>query len=352
MSYRLFYIFVLFIIPEFAIGQIGGKYTYEFLNLTNSARIAALGGKIVSIPDNDLNLPFHNPGLLSPEMDQNLVLNYVNYFADINFGYVSYSRTYNKIGSFAAGIHYINYGRFTAADQIGNITGSFTASEYAFNLIYSRPLPFDSLFNIGINLKPVISNFEKYTSFGLATDIGINYTGRQGLFSAGLVLKNIGFQIKPYYSGNSEPLPFEIQLGLSHKLKHAPFRFMVTAHHLETFKLAPEEISDPNQQDPVNTSDKPRGKFEQFGDNLIRHLVFGLELNPVKPVFIRLGYNPQRRKELQLSSRTGMVGFSWGFGIRISKFHLSYGRATYHLAGASNHFSLTLNLNEFNKKIP
>ncbi|MDX2442255.1 MAG: hypothetical protein QNK30_00520 [Bacteroidales bacterium] len=41
-------------------GQIGGRSTYAFLNLTNSARVAALGGKIVSLPDNDLDLPFHN----------------------------------------------------------------------------------------------------------------------------------------------------------------------------------------------------------------------------------------------------------------------------------------------------
>ena len=45
-----------------------------------------------------------------------------------------------------------------------------------------------------------------------------------------------------------------------------------------------------------------------------------------------------------------MVGFSWGFGIKISKFHFSYGRATYHLAGGSNHFSLSTNLSDFYHK--
>ena len=42
-------------------------------------------------------------------------------------------------------------------------------------------------------------------------------------------------------------------------------------------------------------------------------------------------------------------GFSWGFGIRISKFHLNYGRASYHLAGASNHFSITTDLSSFSR---
>lgn len=330
-------------------GQIGGRSTYAFLNLTNSARVAALGGKIVSLPDNDLDLTFHNPGLLNSKMDNNLVLNYVNYFSDINFGYVSYSRTYDKVGSFAAGIHYINYGKFTAADPTGTITGNFNASEYSFNLIYSRILPFaDSTFRAGINLKPIISNFENYTSFGLATDIGINYISKQGYFSAGLVFKNIGFQIKPYYKGHSEPLPFEIQLGVSQKLKHAPFRFIVVAQHLETFKMvSDEEIN--NGTDNSYNSNESENSFKDFGDNLLRHFIFGVEINPIKPIILRLGYNYQRNRELQLSSKPGMVGFTWGFGVYLSKFQISYGHARYHLAGASNHISLALNLNEFNK---
>ena len=344
------YIILTALFPTLLFGQVGGRYTYEFLNLTNSARVAALGGEVVSIPDNDLNLTFHNPALLNTEMDNNLVLNYVNYFSDINFGYFSYSKSYENIGSFAAGIHYINYGRFTGADPTGTITGNFTASEYAFNLLYSRPLPFaDSTLSAGINVKPIISSFEKYTSFGLATDLGINYISKQGYFSAGLVFKNMGFQIKPYYEGNSEPLPFEIQLGVSHKLKHAPFRFIVVAHHLETFKLAPDEKNNSSIENPYD-SDESKSNFEQFGDNLLRHFVFGMEINPIKALILRIGYNYQRKKELQLSSKAGMVGFTWGFGVRLSKFQISYAHARYHLAGASNHISLALNLNEFNKK--
>ena len=71
--------------------QIGGTSTYEFLNLTNSARVAALGGKNVSLNDNDINLAYHNPALLTPVMSENAVFNYVSYFANINFGYAAYA---------------------------------------------------------------------------------------------------------------------------------------------------------------------------------------------------------------------------------------------------------------------
>ncbi len=126
---------------------------------------------------------------------------------------------------------------------------------------------------------------------------------------------------------------------------------MMTIRHLERFKLAPVIEDEKNTGELDYDSDKPKTDIEKFGDNLMRHFIFGIEINPFKSVFLRLGYNYQRRQELKLSSYGGMVGFSWGFGIQLSKFQLSYGHATYHLAGASNHFSLAVNLNEFFNKV-
>ena len=53
---------------------------------------------------------------------------------------------------------------------------------------------------------------------------------------------------------------------------------------------------------------------------------------------------------MKVNSHPGMVGFSMGFGFRVSKFHFTFGRASYHLAGGTNHFSLTTNLSEFYRK--
>lgn len=329
--------------------QLGGNATYAFLNLTNSARVASLGGKVVSLWDDDLNLPFHNPALLNDGMSNHLVLNYVNYFSDINYGYVSYARSYDKVGNFALGLHYINYGKFTAADNVGNITGEFRAAEYAFNMFYSRAI--DSSFSIGVNLKPAYSVLETYRSFGMVADIGLNYTGNDKLFSAGLVLRNVGVQIKPYHEGNREPVPFEILIGLSQKLRHAPFRLSLVAHNLQKPDLSYKDPAKNNEEfDPITGDPIPENKFARFGDNLLRHLIFGVEFIPFENFYLRAGYNYQRRQELKISSRVAMVGFSYGFGIKISKFHLSYGRATYHLAGASNHFSVSTNFSSFYRK--
>jgi len=341
-------ILLLLILASPAFGQLGGTSTYAFLNLTHSARVASLGGKVVSIPDDDLNLSFHNPSSLQEGMSNHLVMNYVNYFSDINFGYVSYARHYEGIGSFAAGLNYINYGKFTGTDQVGNITGEFRAAEYSLNLIFSRSI--DSLFRIGVNLKPVYSVLESYHSFGLLTDIGITYTNRDKLFSAGLVLRNAGFQVKPYHEGHREPLPFEILLGFSQKLRHAPFRFSLVAHNLQKPDLSYKDpAKNSGDFDPITGDPLPENKWEKFADNFMRHMIFGIEFIPLDNFYIRAGYNYQRRQELKISNRTAMVGFSWGFGIRISKFHLNYGRASYHLAGASNHFSISTDISSFSR---
>ncbi len=277
--------------------QTGGTHTFDFLNLTNSARVAALGGKNISLNDNDLNMPFHNPALLTPEMDKNVVLNYVSYFADVNYGYVSYAMDEKNIGTFAAGMHYINYGTFTAADPTGLITGNFYAAEYALNLFYSRPI--DSAFRWGVNVKPIFSSLEHYTSSGIATDLGITYTFDNGLTTIAAVARNIGFQFKTYTNNDREPLPFELLLGITKRLEHAPFRVSITAHDLQQYNLRYNLSEDLDNYYGIDTTQITN--FSKFTDNLLRHFIFGIEFLPSKSFYISASYNYQRRSEMARS---------------------------------------------------
>ncbi len=332
---------------SFVFSQVGGTHAYQFLNLTNSARVAALGGKNVSLNNNDLNMTFYNPALLTSGMDNSAILSYVNYFIDINYGYAAYAREIEGLGNFSAGLHYMNYGEFIYADETGKkLGGTFTSSDYALNLLYSKKI--DSFFQIGINLKPIYSKYERYTSFGLALDIGATYTNRQKLFSAGFVCKNIGYMLKSYTSGNHEPLPFEIQAGVSQKLQHAPFRISVTAHQLQKPVLTYDEPSGQNSGFQLEQNNE--SQLELIGDNVLRHLIVGVDFIPIDNFYLSAGYNFQRRKELQVPEKVGYIGFSWGFGLKFNRFNLNYGRATYHAAGASNHFSLLVKLNELYRK--
>ncbi len=336
---------MLALLPFMIHAQRGGENVYSFLKLTNSARVAALGGMNVSINDDDLNLVFHNPALLSAGMDRNMNLNYVNYFAGVNYGYASYAMERTGLGNFAGGIHYVDYGTFDRTDEYGQKHGTFRAAEYALNLVYSRSI-IDSVLAVGVNVKPIFSIYERYTSLGLTADIGAVYTLRATNTSFGVVLNNLGLQITSF-SGTREKVPFEIQAGITQALEHAPFRFSIQFQHLEQWDLTYEKQE---EETLFGAAPEVDNRFDQFADNFMRHAIFGVELLLGENFHFDLGYNYKRRQEMKMETMPGMVGFSWGFGFRVSKFHFAYGRSAYHLAGGTNHFSLTTNLSEFYRK--
>lgn len=348
LLFKLYFVFLLIMLPLISCSQIGGESTYQFLNLPVSARAAALGGNTTAIDDDDLNLIYFNPSLLSEGMDQHLLFDYVSYFSDINYGYAAYANDFLPGVNFAAGIQFLNYGEFQRADEFGMKSGKFYAAEYALNLMASKKL--NKNFRVGVNIKPIYSSLEKYQSWGLATDIGLLYSDTSRLFSASLVLKNIGMQIVPYHGNSRERLPFEIQAGAALKLRHAPIRIVANVNHLETPDLTYERPTYPvNDYSYYQSDDIKETFFEKSYDHFMRHLNIGMEFIPFKNFYVRVGYNYRRRQEMKIASRVSTVGFSWGFGVKIYKFYLNYGRADYHLAGSTNHFSVRTDLNSFYK---
>ncbi len=324
--------------------QSGGNGTYDFLILPNSARVAGMGSNFLAIKDNDINLAVNNPSLISPEMHNNLGMSFVDYFAGIKYGYATYGRTFSKVGSFVGTMQFMDYGQFTSADASGTIQGNFKAGEYAMNIGWGRAL--DSTFFIGANLKGILSNFESYNSFGLAVDVAGTYYNKAHRFTASLIFSNIGRQITTY-NGYNEPLPFEIKAGLSKSMEHIPLTFSLLFTDLQkwdlTYTSSLNEETDPATGEVVDNSTGIAG----FGDNLMRHIVFGAELRPFKVIRLRIGYNYLRRKEMMIASKPSTVGWSWGLGIKVYKFEIAYSRSSYHLAPSFNFFTVTTNIDSF-----
>lgn len=349
MRYRSLIFIAILLISNGLSAQIGGESTYRFLSLTHSARVGALGGNQVAINDSsDLSLPYHNPALLNRNMSNQLLFSYTNYITDINYGYVSYAFRGPASGTAAFGVHYIDYGNFPEADEDGNLTGNFfKAGEYAFHLSWARPY---KQWSFGATLKPVYSVFESYQSWGVAGDAGISWLSKNKLTSLGLVARNFGSQITTYYeNGEREPIPFDVQVGLSRKLLHAPLTFHVTAHQLQQWDLANPEPEETKTGEIDEFIVEPS---ETLSKQVMRHLLLGLEFNPSRFFAIRAGYNYQLRQELKVEERLSTVGFSLGFGIRVKRFKLDYSTTRYHIAGTSSHLTLAVNLNQlFDKRV-
>jgi len=351
MNFRKLSVFIILLLSSiFVSAQIGGSNTYEFLNIPISARVAGLGGSVIAVYDNDPTFALGNPSLLNPEMNGMVTFSYLNYFADINQGYFSYVKDFKKTGTFSAGIRYLNYGKFVEADEGGNILGEFSAADYAFVIGWGKQI--DSLFSVGANLKPIYSSLYLYNSVGIAFDLSGTYHNKQKGFTASLVLKNIGAQLSPYVEGgDKEPLPFEIQAGISKRFKHVPFRLSVDMIQLQNWNLAyNDSIVATNANEALTPEEKSERNKTGFLSEGFRHFVFGGEFVPSKSFMLRFGFNYKRRAELAHDNKPGLIGFSWGIGFRIKKFHISYGSAKYHLAGPSNFFTVTTNLSEYYRK--
>jgi len=332
-----------------SMGQSGGRSTYDFLNLTQSARIAAIGSNFLPVRDHDVTLALSNPSIISPEMHKNLSLGYVAY-PGINYGSVTYSHTFSKAGSFIGAIQYVNYGKFQRYDEAETHLGEFSANEMALAVGWGRQL--SPHFSIGANGKLIYSQLDSYNSLGIAVDVAGSYFTLDNGFTATLIGRNIGSQIIPYTAGNYEPLPFELQIGLAQQLKHIPVRFYQLFTNLQRWDLSYTDPNNPdNQADPITGETEEKSGISKFADNLMRHIVLGGEVTIAKVFSLRLGYNYLKRQEMKLYTKSGLAGFSLGVGLRIKMFSISYTYVKYQPGKYNpNYFTLAVNFQELVKK--
>ncbi|MCC7232214.1 MAG: type IX secretion system protein PorQ [Bacteroidia bacterium] len=339
--------FLVFLFSCFTgVAQTGGGAVYSFLDVPASARIAALGGTLISVRDDDINAALQAPSLINPGMNGALALNAVTYVDGVKFGDAAYARDYKSFGTFMGHIHYANYGQFLETNDFGDITGTFHASDYALDLGWGYNL--NSLFSVGATLRGIYSDYYIYNAFGIAADVSATLCDTTSHWTATLLFRNFGSQLKNYVRNNNEPLPAEALIAVSKRLTHTPLRFNITYRHLEKFDIT--------YTDPLNTGDvdpvtgEATIKETKFSGKLARHFIIGTEILLSKNFHLRAAYNFERRQELQVSTRPGTVGFSFGVGLKISKFILGYGFGNYHLAGGASHFSISTRLSEFTKK--
>ena len=322
-------------------GQIGGRSVYQFLNLVTSPRQAALGGKTITIYDNDVNQAHFNPATINAEMDNQLSLNYGSYFGEVTYGTAAYAYTYDRhLQTFHAGVNYVNYGSFDGYDENGQETTSFTGSEMALSFGYAYNIPFSN-FYIGANAKLISSTLESYNSFGAAIDIGGLFIDERNDVNWALVIRNIGTQITPY-AETREKLPLEVMIGVSQLMENVPIRWHLTLENMQQWNIA---FSNPNRAEGSLDGGSTPEKVSVF-NNALRHVVVGAELFPDKGFNIRLGYNFRRAEELRILEQRNFSGISVGFGLKIRKLKFNYSYSRYTLAANTSLFGLTIDFSD------
>jgi hypothetical protein len=332
-------LFLLFTVCTVSYGQIGGKYTYQFLNLVTSPRQAALGGKTITIYDDDVNQAQFNPATINAEMDNHLALNYGSYFGEVTYGTASYAYSYDRhLQTFQVGINYVNYGKFDGYDENGQSTSQFTGSETALSFGYAYNLPNTNIF-LGVNGKLISSTLESYNSFGGAVDLGAVLIDKSNDVNWALVIRNIGTQFTTY-NGTNEKLPLEIMAGVSQELENVPIRWHLTLENLQQWNIS---FSNPNRSQGSLDGSSDEEKVSAMG-NALRHVIFGFELFPKRSFNLRFGYNFRRAEELLILEQRNFSGISVGFGLKLNKLKFNYSYSRYTLAGNTSLFGLTINL--------
>lgn len=280
-------------------------------------------------------------------MHKSLTLSGVSYPDGIKFGDAGYVRDFGKYGTYMATMHYASYGKFFETDEFGAINGTFKAADYA--LTVGGGYQFNQLFSFGAAFKMLYSDYYIYNSFGLAVDVSATYHDTVSNITSTFLFRNGGIQLKNYIADNSEPIPAEAMIGISKRLQHTPLRFNITYRHLEKFDLTYDDPYNLGDVDPI--TGEPQVETINFWNKFSRHFIVGAEILLSKNFHLRASYSFQRRREMVVDTKPGLVGFSMGIGLKISKFIISYGRGNYHLAGGANHFSITTNLSEFGKRV-
>jgi hypothetical protein len=333
---------LLLLINNLQAQTLGGSSVFNFLKLPNTPQLTSLGGINISQPSNDVGLAFNNPALLKPSMHSQMNAVFNNFYAGIKAYHLSLAYHHPKLKTdFSWGLHYFDYGNLTETDASGNVMGKFRPTDWVMQV--SAAHSYKEKWNYGASLKFISSNYEMYRSNGIAVDMGLLYSDTAKLFSASLLVKNLGVQLKKYEGTDPDDLPFDLELGITKRLAHAPFGFSLTAHHLHQFDIRYNDSQFNNE----NGFDNGNGRKFSF-DKLFRHIVIATTIYPTDKIEVTAGYNHLRRQELNIGGAgNGLNGFSMGLGVVLSKLQIRYARAYYQNNTAYNQLGLNLKLNEY-----
>lgn len=338
--FRLKVFIILILTGSFCFSQ-QAVTSYSILNNNCTSRNSSLGGYPIGVFDSeDVSTAIFLPSNLLSSHDKHLAINYNNHFADSDFGMVNYNFKVKDKGVFSTTLFYNNYGDFEYYSPSGNSLGnSFTASDWIFQLGHSKKL--NDNIQIGVNLKFLGSIFEQYKSFAIGSDISLTYFDEQKQLGGYLLLSNIGTSIKSYQESNAKnKLPFNSVLGINTKLKHAPIRFHLSYHHLNTWSFSSNSQTTPQSTIQIN----------QLLSNFFNHIIIGTEFLFSKNFNIRFGYDFLSRNSLQPVSRPGTTGISWGVGFKVKSLKINYSNSKYHFAGTSNNITIIKQLKPFSNK--
>jgi hypothetical protein len=263
-----------------------GKTGAQFLKLTPSARMAAMGNAFAGQAD-DVFAIYANPAGLSQLEKAEFAATYMKYFADVNYGYVGYASKLREAGVIGFGYSYLLVPDIERRDVDETMLGTFNASDISLSLAFAKKDAVPGILenvSLGAAVKIINSQIDNAAALTGAVDVGAMYSPMKD-FSTALVLQNIGPGIR--FREVTDPLPLNLKLGLSCK---------------------------PVEKLTLN------GDIDEYLNDNKFYAGLGGEYWPIRQLALRAGY----RFGYDTASLGSIVGLSAGLGFRIWSMGLDY----------------------------
>ena len=298
---------------------------FNFLNLPVSAHSSALGGKNISLVEDDISLAIQNPALLTGVSDKTVGFSFMNYMQGCNTGAAAYAQQVGAHGNWGVHARFVGYGSTKETLVSGEIVGEFKPLDFYLAGQYSHIL--SERWAGGVTAKFIYSHYGPYTSCALATDLGLNYYDEESDFSFSIAARNLGGQVKKF-GNRHDRLPADLEIGISKSLGHAPVRISLTMVDLTRW----------TSKDYFTTGDRVKG-----GSIFMNHFVLGAEYLIGEKFYIAMGYNFRRAYEMTAAGSSHAAGLSFGGGVNLKRLKFGIAYAKYHVSAPSLSFTIAYN---------
>lgn len=290
---------------EFFSNKAKGVTSGDFLNLDISPRVIAMGGAQTAVAD-DASTINSNPAGLMEIQRFSFMLSRTDYIADINYQYLSYAQRISYDSVLGVSIFLTDIGSILHTDINTNEYDKFTPQDKVYTLAYSKGITEfsdrDTDVSIGIAYKYIDSKiFHKAQS--TAFDMGARvYKFSYIPYKLSILMQNFGKGLK--YDQEAVALPLKFKIGGA-------------IYPFPNLLFAMDFVWPKNDNYYVN-----------LGGELM------LDMAEDSSFFIRTGINTQK-------SRSGLGGFSFGFGLNMRFLTLDYAFSGMGDLGNTHNIALT-----------
>lgn len=298
---------------------------YNFLSLPYSARVTGLGGHNISVIEDDITLAVQNPSLLSSVSSKTAGFNFLTYMKGCKAGSAGYVQATGERGTWGVSTQFVGYGSMKETLPTGEVLGDMHAQDICVNGGYAYLL--SDKWSGGVNGKIIYSHYGEFSSCALAVDLGVNYFLPDKDFSLSAVARNIGGQVKAF-ADHHERLPFDMEVGFTKGLGHAPISISVTLVDLTRW----------SKKDFYS----PTGHVSN-GRVLTNHFNLGVDVKPASMVYLSAGYNFRRAYEMKAAGSSHAAGLTFGAGLHLKRFSAGLGYAKYHVGAPTFSFNIAYN---------